>query len=67
MEISRRGESLADELGADDLAVALNQTSLRLMRKKNVGQPRHRERVDQSRVRIVSTMVILIDIINARI
>ena len=45
MEVSGRGESLADQLGANDLAVAHDQTSLRLMRKKNVGHPGHRQRV----------------------
>ena len=40
--------SLADQLGADDLAVALDQAPLRLAGKDHLGNAGHRQRIDQS-------------------
>src|SRR4029077_13007221 len=41
-------EQLADQLGADDLAVALDQAPLRLAGKDHLGNAGHRQRIDQS-------------------
>ena len=46
MEISGRRKCLPEQLRADDLAVLLDQTSVRLRREKKLSESRYRERVD---------------------
>ena len=46
VELPGRRECLPEQLRADDLAVLLDQTFVRLRRKKELSEPRYRERVD---------------------
>ena len=45
MEIFGAGEVLADQLRADHLAVLLDQAAVRLMRKEQLRDARHRQRI----------------------
>jgi hypothetical protein len=48
MEIFFALEHLADEFGADNLAITLNQAALRLAGKNGLGNPRHRQRISKA-------------------
>ena len=48
MEILVVGEVLADQLGADHLPVLLDQAAVGLMRKDELRDPGHAERIDEA-------------------
>ena len=48
MKVAWAGESLADQLGTDDLPVLLDQASVRFMREEKLRHARHRERINQT-------------------
>src|ERR1700722_19701086 len=48
MEVLVAGEVLADQRGADDLAVLLDQAAVCLVREHGLGNAGHQQRIDQT-------------------
>ena len=48
MEVLVAGEVLPDECRADNMPVTFDQTALRLVRKQNLGDACHRQRINQA-------------------
>ena len=48
MKILGVGEVLADQFGADDLAVCVDQAAIGLVREDELGDAGHAERVDEA-------------------
>ncbi len=48
MKIAVAGKGLADQCGADHLAVSFDQAAIRLMREDALGDAGHRQRVDEA-------------------